>query len=375
MLPAVDASGGIPIRSAFPLFLHILNNADGRLDRAFRVNCGRQGKGPVNNTLGICNTLELDVFTLVINLDRKKVNVQLVVKEQLVCKGLGLEHGCKPVTAVSFHLGRNVMGSHVLELWHGPTCAFKDMALQIMPRLLSRALEITGEKEKAHILVATSGDTGKAALEGYRDVPGIDITVFFPVDGVSRMQKLQITTQLGDNVDVCSVYGNFDDAQNGVKEIFGDDVRMNATFEKDTCPTREESVRTQEILRRAFPNAEFDVLVMANGRESGVRTERWADHVVRQTFSYADTSPKTPEWSVRFDALVPQLTAVRVADYRTEEERRRHGTRMAMNDDNRRKAEYAFLRCTGRIDFFWARLNWRLYRHFRKALIRRGVSL
>ena len=147
------------------------------------------------------------------------------------------------------------------------------------------------------------------------------------------------------------------------------------TSPEDPCPTREESVRTQEILRRAFPNAEFDVLVMANGRESGVRTERWADHVVRQTFSYADTSPKTPEWSVRFDALVPQLTAVRVADYRTEEERRRHGTRMAMNDDNRRKAEYAFLRCTGRIDFFWARLNWRLYRHFRKALIRRGVSL
>lgn len=96
-------------------------------------------------------------------------------------------------------------GRYSLELWHGPTCAFKDMALQIMPRLLSRALEITGEKEKAHILVATSGDTGKAALEGYRDVPGIDITVFFPVDGVSRMQKLQMTTQLGENVDVCSV--------------------------------------------------------------------------------------------------------------------------------------------------------------------------
>ncbi len=109
-----------------------------------------------------------------------------------------------------------------LELWHGPTCAFKDMALQIMPRLLSRALTMTGEEKKARILVATSGDTGKAALEGYRDVDGVDITVFYPVDGVSRMQKMQMTTQEGGNVNVCAVYGNFDDAQNGVKAIFSD---------------------------------------------------------------------------------------------------------------------------------------------------------
>lgn len=109
-----------------------------------------------------------------------------------------------------------------LELWHGPTCAFKDMALQIMPRLLSRALVMTEETLRAHILVATSGDTGKAALEGYRDVPGVDISVFYPVDGVSRMQKMQMTTQEGDNVNVCAVRGNFDDAQNGVKAIFSD---------------------------------------------------------------------------------------------------------------------------------------------------------
>ncbi len=109
-----------------------------------------------------------------------------------------------------------------LELWHGPTCAFKDMALQIMPRLLARALTMTGEKLRAHILVATSGDTGKAALEGYRDVDGVDISVFYPVDGVSRMQKLQMTTQEGSNVNVCAVVGNFDDAQNGVKAIFSD---------------------------------------------------------------------------------------------------------------------------------------------------------
>lgn len=109
-----------------------------------------------------------------------------------------------------------------LELWHGPTSAFKDMALQIMPRLLSRALQKTGEARTALILVATSGDTGKAALEGYRDVDQIKIKVFYPVDGVSRVQKLQMQTQLGDNVDVTAICGNFDDAQSGVKKIFGD---------------------------------------------------------------------------------------------------------------------------------------------------------
>lgn len=109
-----------------------------------------------------------------------------------------------------------------LELWHGPTCAFKDMALQIMPRLLCRALEKTGENRDAMILVATSGDTGKAALEGYCDVDKIRIKVFYPVDGVSRVQKLQMATQSGSNVDVCAIHGNFDDAQTGVKKIFAD---------------------------------------------------------------------------------------------------------------------------------------------------------
>ncbi len=114
----------------------------------------------------------------------------------------------------------------VLELWHGPTCAFKDMALQIMPRLLSLALKKTGETRKAHILVATSGDTGKAALEGYKDVEQVCITVFYPVDGVSRMQKRQMATQEGGNVKVVAINGNFDDAQTGVKRIFADeDIR------------------------------------------------------------------------------------------------------------------------------------------------------
>ena len=106
--------------------------------------------------------------------------------------------------------------------FHGPTCAFKDMALQLMPRLLCRALDKTGEKRDAMILVATSGDTGKAALEGYCDVDRIRIKVFYPVDGVSRVQKLQMATQTGANVDVCAIRGNFDDAQTGVKKIFAD---------------------------------------------------------------------------------------------------------------------------------------------------------
>ena len=117
----------------------------------------------------------------------------------------------------------NIGNLRLLELWHGPTCAFKDMALQVMPRLLSRALTKTGEKRTAFILVATSGDTGKAALEGYKDVDGIKIMVFYPVDGVSRVQKLQMATQEGNNVTVCAIKGNFDDAQNGVKKIFGNE--------------------------------------------------------------------------------------------------------------------------------------------------------
>lgn len=112
---------------------------------------------------------------------------------------------------------------YLLELWHGPTCAFKDMALQILPYLLTTSMKKTGIDKEVVILVATSGDTGKAALEGFKDVPGTKIIVFYPVDGVSRIQKLQMSTQSGENVFVASVHGNFDDAQNGVKKIFTDE--------------------------------------------------------------------------------------------------------------------------------------------------------
>ena len=110
----------------------------------------------------------------------------------------------------------------VLELWHGPTCAFKDMALQILPHLLTTSSKKVADGQTTVILVATSGDTGKAALEGFKDVPNTKIIVFYPVDGVSKAQKLQMMTQQGDNVYVCAIKGNFDDAQTGVKKIFTD---------------------------------------------------------------------------------------------------------------------------------------------------------
>ena len=115
-------------------------------------------------------------------------------------------------------------GVWVQELWHGPTCAFKDMALQMLPYLLTASLQKTGEKKTVCILVATSGDTGKAALEGFRDVDRTKILVFYPDGGVSEMQKLQMVTQEGGNVGVCAVRGNFDDAQTGVKRIFSDEA-------------------------------------------------------------------------------------------------------------------------------------------------------
>lgn len=113
--------------------------------------------------------------------------------------------------------------THCLELWHGPTCAFKDMALQMLPHLLTGSLTKLEEDKTVCILVATSGDTGKGALEGFRDVSRTRILVFYPKDGVSQVQQLQMVTQEGGNVAVCAVKGNFDDAQSGVKQLFSDE--------------------------------------------------------------------------------------------------------------------------------------------------------
>lgn len=110
----------------------------------------------------------------------------------------------------------------VLELFRGPTSAFKDVALSMLPQLLTAAKREKGIDKEIRILTATSGDTGKAALVGFQDVPGVSICVFYPQGGVSQVQRAQMVTQEGENVAVCAVEGNFDDAQTGVKKIFGD---------------------------------------------------------------------------------------------------------------------------------------------------------
>jgi threonine synthase len=122
-------------------------------------------------------------------------------------------------------------GEYMLELWHGPTLAFKDMALSVLPRLLTASMGVHGGQDIL-ILVATSGDTGKAALEGFCDVPRTRIVVFYPSEGVSDMQKLQMVTQEGKNTHVVAVKGNFDDAQNGVKAMFADEAFNAAVGEK-----------------------------------------------------------------------------------------------------------------------------------------------
>ena len=113
-------------------------------------------------------------------------------------------------------------GAYFLELYHGKTAAFKDMALSILPYLLTTAMKKENEDKKICILTATSGDTGKAALEGFADVPGTEIIVFFPNKGVSEVQQRQMITQEGENTHVFAIEGNFDDAQTGVKKIFND---------------------------------------------------------------------------------------------------------------------------------------------------------
>ncbi len=120
-------------------------------------------------------------------------------------------------------------GLYVLELFHGPTCAFKDMALTVLPYLLKKSCEVTGVNDDILILAATSGDTGKAALEGFRDVPGTKVAVFFPDEGVAKMQRLQMCVQDGNNVFVSAVKGNFDDCQRAVKRLFASE-EFNATL-------------------------------------------------------------------------------------------------------------------------------------------------
>ena len=139
-------------------------------------------------------------------------------------------------------------GTYMLELWHGPTCAFKDMALQILPYLLTTSAKKVAKDKEIVILVATSGDTGKAALEGFKDVPGTQMLVFYPEDGVSAMQKRQMTTQEGDNVSVCAIKGNFDDAQTGVKKIFTDPAVVQKLAEHNMMFSSANSINWGRLL-------------------------------------------------------------------------------------------------------------------------------
>lgn len=138
--------------------------------------------------------------------------------------------------------------THCMELWHGPTCAFKDMALQMLPHLLSASLVKNDEKKTACILVATSGDTGKAALEGFKDVSKTKILVFYPKDGVSDIQQLQMVTQEGANVGVCAVVGNFDDAQTGVKKLFSDEELAQQLAERGYFLSSANSINWGRVL-------------------------------------------------------------------------------------------------------------------------------
>lgn len=133
-------------------------------------------------------------------------------------------------------------GLYALELWHGPTCAFKDYALQLMPRLLVEAKRLNGDKSRTLILVATSGDTGKAALEGYKDLAGITIAVFYPSHGTSETQRLQMATQTGENVQVYAIEGNFDDAQTAVKRVFTDEAFAQSLQQKNCHLTSANSI-------------------------------------------------------------------------------------------------------------------------------------
>ncbi len=156
-----------------------------------------------------------------------------------------------------------------MELWHGPTSAFKDMALQMLPQLLSAALQKTGEEKTVCILVATSGDTGKAAMEGFADVPQTKIMVFYPKNGVSAVQEAQMVTQEGGNVDVCAVVGNFDDAQAGVKRIFSDEVLRETLAERGYFLSSANSINWGRILPQVvyYVSAYCDLL--ASGLQMG----------------------------------------------------------------------------------------------------------
>lgn len=158
-------------------------------------------------------------------------------------------------------------GLSVLELWHGPTCAFKDMALQLFPRLLPLCRKaVPGrEDEESWIVTATSGDTGKAALEGFRDQPGIRVFVFYPAGGVSAVQELQMRTQEGNNVCVTAVKGNFDDAQTGVKKLFRDESLAKTLGKENVRLSSANSINWGRLLPQIVYYAYASAKISQNG--------------------------------------------------------------------------------------------------------------
>jgi threonine synthase len=139
-------------------------------------------------------------------------------------------------------------GLFALELWHGPTAAFKDVALTLLPMLLSASKKKLGKNDKTLILTATSGDTGKAALEGFKDADGVYIIVFYPEGGVSEMQKIQMATQDGANVAVCGIRGNFDDAQTAVKKVFTDKEFAKKLSQKNISMSSANSINIGRLI-------------------------------------------------------------------------------------------------------------------------------
>ena len=161
-------------------------------------------------------------------------------------------------------------GVYILELFHGPTCAFKDMALTVLPYLLRKGCDICGIKEQILVLVATSGDTGKAALEGFKDADGVKIMVFYPNDGVSKMQKLQMCTQEGKNVNVVAVKGNFDDCQTAVKEIFSSEEYNKILAEHNVMLSSANSINFGRLAPQiAYYFSAYLDLVSSNQIENG----------------------------------------------------------------------------------------------------------
>ena len=178
----------------------------------------------------------------------------------------------------------NADGAYLLELFHGPTIAFKDMALQILPHLMTTSMKKNREDKEVVILTATSGDTGKAAMAGFADVAGTRIMVFYPKDGVSSIQERQMVTQKGDNTRVVGIRGNFDDAQSEVKRIFGDAALRGEMAEKGFAFSSANSIN----IGRLVPQIVYYVFAYTRLLKDGVIREGEKINIVVPTGNFGN---------------------------------------------------------------------------------------